>query len=116
MSAPPNELINSEPSQMEVVFHADPVNIQDICADLETHGTVFIETTRPNFRNIANAVEANGTKVLPLAAKGPDGDSHNFLLRFEDNNYQVGITEERVLTAILAWRAAGEPTPHVEIA
>lgn len=99
---------------MEVTFHTDPVSIQDICADLEKHGAVFIETTRPNFRNITDAVEANGTKVLPLAAKGPDGDFHNFLLRFEDNDYQLGVTEKRVLNAILAWRAAGAPVPHLE--
>lgn len=99
---------------MEVAFHTDPVNIQDICADLEMHGVVFVATTRTNFQSITNEVEANGIKVLPLAAEGPDGDFHNFLLCFEGNDYQAGVTEKRILKAILSWQAAGEPIPHVE--
>lgn len=99
---------------MDITFHTDPVNIHDICTDLESHGAVFISTTRTNFRAITDAVESNGTKVLPLSAKGPDGDFHNFLLRYEGNDYQLGVTEHRVLKAILAWQAAGEPIPHVE--
>lgn len=99
---------------MQVAFHADPANIGAICADLQMYDAVFVYTTRTNFRTITDAVEANGTRVLPLAAKGPDGDFHNFLLRFEGSDYEVNVTEARVMKAIRAWHATGCPIPHVE--
>ena len=99
---------------MEISFHTDPVRIIDICADLKVHEAVFIDTTRTNFREIAEKVEANGAKVLLLAAKDRYGDFHNFLLRYQNNDYQVNVTEALVLKAILAWQRASRPIPHLE--
>lgn len=101
---------------MKISFHADPASVDAICADLQIYDAVFVDTTRTNLRAIAEAVEENGTKVLSLAAKGPDEDFHNFLLRFEGNNYEVNVTEARVMKAISAWHASGCQVPHVECA
>jgi hypothetical protein len=99
---------------MHVSFHTDPVDIEVICLDLQEHGAVFVETTRTNFDKITQAVLDRGTRVLPLSTQGADGDFHNFLLYFEDNEYDSSVTNSRVLKAIMSWRAAGSPCPHIE--
>jgi hypothetical protein len=99
---------------MYVSFHKDPADIPSICTDLQEHDAVFIETTRTNFEEITRLVEAEGVKVLPLSAQAPDGDFHNFLLSFESDQYQLGVTEKRVLKGIVAWHFAGSPVPHLE--
>lgn len=109
-----NRFVLPTMSLMQITFHTDPVNVLDICSDLEQFGAVFIETTRTNFRELTRLVEAHGTKVLPLSTRGPDGDFHNYFLRFEDNEYEGQATDDRVLDAILRWQVAGSPLPHVE--
>jgi hypothetical protein len=98
---------------VQVAFHTDPVDIFSICSDLEKFGAVVIETTRPNFKEITHKVEAHGTKVIPLAARAADGDFHNYLLRFKDNEYEGLATDAQVLKAVGAWQTAGSPYPFV---
>ncbi|WP_208947786.1 hypothetical protein [Paracidovorax avenae] len=96
---------------MQVSFHEDPVNVASLCADLNQYGIVYWHTTRPNFENIQNQVEAQGIELISLCAK-PGGDFLNFMIRADLVEDSPKAIEERVARAILQWEAAGEPTPH----
>jgi hypothetical protein len=101
---------------MKISFHKDPVNIPAVCADLQTHGVVYFHTTRPNFRIVHEEVEASGIRILPLTATSPDDDFYNFILCPDVVDYELLKTEAKVLSAILAWQAQGEPVPYVQSA
>jgi hypothetical protein len=99
---------------VRISFHTDPLNLPTVCADLEEHGAVCIETTRPHFRDIAARVEAAGVGALALAVQGPDGDFHHVLLRSEEDAYEGRRTDQRLIKAIVEWQKAGHPIPHTE--
>lgn len=99
---------------MLVDFHADPANLDAICADLANVGVVVVETTRVNFRRI----EADVTQCMPdcivlgLAVKGADQDWHHYLINTEVENFDSSSTGERVVQAVANWQDAGSPLPY----
>lgn len=98
---------------MRICFHEDPVVVADLCADLRSHGAVYWHTVRPNFRRVADLVQAQGLDVIPLCAR-PDGDFIEFLIRTELANELQPVLDQ-VAAAIVRWQELGEPVPHIEI-
>jgi hypothetical protein len=97
--------------KIQISFHADPVVVGDLCADLETYGCVYWHTTRPNFKRVSDEVESAGIDAVSLCAR-PGGDFLNFLVR-TDLVTDVSETEARVAKAIIDWVALSEPIPDI---
>ncbi|RKE24446.1 hypothetical protein B0G76_8334 [Paraburkholderia sp. BL23I1N1] len=98
---------------MIVNFHTDPVELDLVCTDLTNDGVVVIETTRPNFKNIASAVMQRMTEcVLPLSVEGMDRDWHHYLINNDVESFESLITSGRVAQAVVKWQAAASPMPY----
>lgn len=97
---------------MRISFHKDAVDEESICDDLRLHGVVYWHTTRPNFRRVADYVQAQGLQVLSTCARC-DGEFLSFLARADSVDALQPLTDA-VSAAIERWQDLGEPVPHVE--
>ena len=98
---------------MIVNFHCDPLDLDEICLDLDRDGVVVIETTRPNFSAISSAVmQRMPDCILALSAEDSDHDWHHYLINTEVEGFESSATGRRVIEAVAKRHAAGSPIPH----
>ncbi len=99
---------------MKIDFHADPVDVDAVCRDLENGEITVIRTTRPNFRDLHEAVSPlmRGSAILPLSVRDADGTWHLYFVNGDCQPTPLAEIDARVARAIAAWQAAGEPTPY----
>lgn len=100
--------------KMKIDFHADPVDVDAICRDLENGEITVIQTTRPNFRDLHEAVSPlmRGSAILPLAVRDADGNWHWYFLNGDSQPAPLAEVDARVARAIALWQAVGQPTPY----
>ncbi|WP_175817815.1 hypothetical protein [Burkholderia diffusa] len=99
---------------MLIDFYRDPVDIDAVCHDLMNDGVVVIQTSRPNFRKVADAVELQmpNSTILSLTTEGIDRQWHHYLINDDVEPFSSKTTSALVARAVAEWQAAGSPFPH----
>ncbi|QJP69304.1 hypothetical protein [Burkholderia glumae] len=99
---------------MQIDFYAEPVDVDAVCRDLENGDVAVIHTTRPNFKDLHDAVSPlmRGSAILPLAVRDAEGGWHWYLMNGDREPRPLTEVDARVAGAIAAWQAAGRPTPY----
>ncbi|WP_060363056.1 MULTISPECIES: hypothetical protein [Burkholderia] len=99
---------------MLIDFYRDPVDLDAVCRDLSNDGVVVIQTSRPNFRKIEDAVTAQmpDCTILALSTEGEDRQWHHYLINDDIEPFDSSTTGARVGQAVARWQAAGSPFPY----
>ncbi|WP_433695063.1 hypothetical protein [Paraburkholderia phenoliruptrix] len=99
---------------MLIDFHRDPIDLDAVCTDLSNDGVVVIETTRPNFRKIEDAITVRmpDCTILALSTEGEDRQWHHYLINDDVEPFASSTTSARVALAVTLWQAAGSPFPY----
>jgi len=97
---------------MKISFHADPVNVKNLCDDLKNYGCVYWSTTPTNFKSITEQIDNLGIDVIPLCARTMD-DFLYFLVRTDLVTDSINV-QDRAAKVIADWQQRGEPAPDVQ--
>lgn len=96
---------------MLVNFHEDPINLAQLCFDLRNDAFAVIFTTRPNFRDVHKAVDAQmDGKIIPLSVEDHDHDWHHYLINTDIEEFDSD-TPNLILKAVEQWKRVGCPFP-----